>query len=87
MCNYIINGLQEASAHTFDMPVNSGLSVQISYNRITGDVFTMEHASYNDYTVYNNNNIITICHTSKHIGPDRLKSMIIETLELLDQYK
>lgn len=82
--NYKIVGADQASKATFDAPINSGTNVQIAYNRDTGEIITTEHVSTNDWTRYNDPDIVTICYTSKHMSADAIKVAIIDTMRKID---
>lgn len=70
-------GLKAASGETVNWEFNSGGHVQISYNMVTGEIYTDVHIG-NSWSEYRNANIITICHTSEHMTMQQIADRIAE---------
>ena len=73
-------GLKKAAGYTENYGVYSGHYVQISYDCKTGEVLTAYHYSigHNEWTVYHDSNIITICYTSSKMTMQQIADAIIE---------
>ena len=81
---YNIIGADVASKATFDAPKGTSINTQISYNCVTGEVITAEHASLENWTRYSNPDIVTICYTNRHMSADAIKTAIIDTMSKID---
>lgn len=87
--NLPMNGLREASDETKDLTgYFSGQYVQISYNRKTGDILTYYHYSFghNNWTVYHDPDIITVCTASNPMSMQEIADAIYEAVEMAKKY-
>ena len=77
-----MTGLDKASRATADWPVGSGGCTQISYDMVSGEVLVNDHVG-DEWTQYNDEDIITVCYTNRHMSEQRIANEIKAVLTML----
>ena len=81
---YKMIGIKRASRETVNWACGSGGHTQISYGRSTGEVLTNDHVGQS-WTQYHDPEIITICHTDRHMTMQQIADMIRDRMTELEQ--
>ena len=77
-----INGLKKASGDTVDWGY-TGWHTQICYDTDTGDIYTHDHCGQS-WTRYHDPEVITVCHTTKHMTMQDIADAIFRAVQLGD---
>lgn len=75
-------GLEKASKATVDWPIHSGGYTEIIYNISSGEVWTSDHVGEN-FSVYDDPEIIKICNTVNHMSEQRIADAIEAELDFI----
>ena len=70
-----MKGLRKASGATVNWAPRSGGHTQISYDMTTGEILTNDHIGQS-WTDYQDPNVITICHTDRHMTMQQIADVI-----------
>ena len=81
-----IKGLKRASGNTSNYGCYSPQYDEIFYDRETGEVWTKYQYSLgqNSWTQYNNENIIKVCNTQRHMSMQEIADAIVRAIERSD---
>lgn len=75
-----LRDLKQASGKTVNWPQGSGGSTQIAWNRATGEIITTDHIG-DSWTQYEDPDIITICHTDRHMTMQEIADAIAQAID------
>ena len=78
----VIDGLERAAAATRGLRESCRVVVQIGYNTVTGDVHISEHVSDNNWTAYNDPDVITVCYARRVMSVDSVLARINDALHI-----
>lgn len=77
--NLKMKGLKKASGATVNWSPRSGGHTQISYDMATGEILTNDHIG-ESWSVYHDTDIITVCHTSRHLTMQQIADAICKAV-------
>ena len=78
-----MNGLKKASGYTENYGFDTGNYVELFYDKCTGDVWGVFQCSIgqNNWTVYNDPDVIKVCNTSRHMTMQEIADCIRDRLQ------
>lgn len=81
-----IKGLRKASGATTNYGAYSPEYIEIFYDRNSGEVWTVYQCSLgqNNWTVYDDENVIKVCNTSRHMTMQEIADAIHQRMEEVD---
>lgn len=82
--NILIDTLLSAADQTASWPTNCGFSTEIYYDRKTGEVWASD-VSDDNIVRHNNNDIITVCRTTKSHSAQWIADKIAEAVSIREE--
>lgn len=78
----LIEGIKQASSNTINWAKSSNGYTEIFYDKVTGDVWTVDQVSseHNTWEEYHDNDVIKICETEKHLTMQEIADMIYKVM-------
>lgn len=79
-----MEGLADAAKETRFITPTNDCTVQIAYDRTTGEIRYNAHWDYNSYTAHNDPDIITLFHAGKRYTQQQLADKIFHRIAEID---
>lgn len=78
----LIEGIKQASSNTINWAKSSNSYTEIFYDKVTGDVWTVDQVSseHNTWEEYLDDDVIKICETEKHLTMQEIADMIYKVM-------